>query len=97
MFDMLTSADQKAKPRLFVISHVMHRAAFIAYPLAVIIYADRVKFDQNGAAFCAYADDGIEAITAECVFTAVFRMLPYRNIFCLIADMTRFHRCLPLT
>jgi hypothetical protein len=76
------------KTLLFVICHVMHCAALITYSLPLAVYSDRVQFDQNGTAFRAYSDDSIEAITAEHVFVSVFRMLPRRNIFCIIADMT---------
>jgi len=66
----------------------MHCAALITYSLALAVYPDRVQFDQDGAAFRAYAYESIEAIAAEHVFVSVFRMFPRRNIFCLIADMT---------
>ncbi len=65
----------------------MHCAAFIAYSLAFAVYAYRVQLDQNGAAFRTYADNRVETITAEHVFTAAFRMFPERNIFCFTADM----------
>jgi hypothetical protein len=54
----------------------MHSAALIAYPLTVMIYPDRIQFDQNGTAFRTDANDSIEAIPAEHVFAAVARMLP---------------------
>jgi hypothetical protein len=73
----------------------MHSAALIAYPLTVMIYPDRIHFDQNGTAFSTDANDSNESIPAEHVFAAVAGCF-HDETLCPIADITRFHRYLPV-
>ncbi len=70
---------------------VMQCAAFIAYPLAVTVDADRVQFAQNAGAFGTNPDDGFKAVAAECIFLFARWVLPWMNITAFLANKTRFH------
>lgn len=70
----------------------MGRAAFITYPLSVIVNADWVHSAQDIIAFRACPDDGFKAITAKVILLVIYRMLPGIYVFSFLTYITYIHK-----
>jgi hypothetical protein len=88
----MSSSVSMSRNLYLIVCHVMHCAALVTYSFAFLVYTDGIELDQNRAAFSTYADQRIETVTAKHELASIFRVFPERNIFCLTADMTRFHK-----